>query len=119
MLPLPKLEADGKRGRGRPKGVPKTGGRAQGTPNKITTLLKDSILLAAADAGGKEGLRGYLRQQAIANPVAYLQLLARVLPTQLAADTDIGPPVVIIRKFTYPDDDRAMKDVTPAPPQLK
>lgn len=29
---------------GRPKGIPKTGGRQKGTPNKTTATLKEMIL---------------------------------------------------------------------------
>lgn len=65
----------------RPKGCPKTpgSGRTRGTPNKITATLKDLILGALADAGG----RVYLAEQAAANPIAFLALVGRVLPLQI------------------------------------
>jgi hypothetical protein len=62
----------GNRGKGRKKGV----------PNKTTALLKDAILQAAENAGGKEGMIGYLEAQAIANPGPFMTLLGKVLPTQ-------------------------------------
>jgi hypothetical protein len=75
------------------KGDPKVGGRAKGTPNKTTALLKDAILMAATEAGdmimnedGKpsmSGLTGYLRLQAIRNPAQFLSLLGKVLPMQI------------------------------------
>jgi hypothetical protein len=46
-------------------------GRTRGVPNKVTALLKDSILVAAKAAGGKDGLVGYLKLQAIKNPQAF------------------------------------------------
>jgi hypothetical protein len=55
-------------------------GRAKGTPNKTTALLKDAILLAATKAGGKDGLVGYLEIQAAANPGPFMALLGKVLP---------------------------------------
>ena len=61
-------------------------GRAKGTPNKTTALLKDAILKAAEQAGGKEKLVGYLRAQAIANPGPFLALLGKVLPMQLTGE---------------------------------
>jgi hypothetical protein len=57
-------------------------GRPKGSPNKVSALLKDAILMAADDAD-EEGLVGYLRHQAIANPVAFMALLGKVLPLQL------------------------------------
>lgn len=63
----------GNRGKGRPKGA----------KNKTTALLKDAILQAAEEAGGNEGLVGYLKSQAAANPGPFMALLGKVLPTQL------------------------------------
>ena len=64
----------------------KTGGRQKGTPNKMTALLKDSILQAAEQAGDKEGLTGYLERQARDNPGPFMTLLGKVLPLQLSGD---------------------------------
>lgn len=69
------------------KGTPGPG-RPKGTPNKTTALLKDAILLAATQAGGEEGMVGYLRDQATANPQSFLPLLGKVLPLQVAGDPD-------------------------------
>lgn len=72
-------------------------GRAKGTPNKTTALLKDAILLAATKAGGKDGLVGYLEIQAAANPGPFLALLGKVLPMQIAGDPD-SPIVHLVRR---------------------
>jgi hypothetical protein len=58
-------------------------GRPKGSQNKTTTLLKDAILKAADQAGGKDGLVGYLRIQAAENPGPFMSLLGKVLPTQV------------------------------------
>lgn len=80
----------------RQKGTTKTGGRKKGTPNKTTALLKDAILTAATEAGNKDGLVGYLKTQASANPGPFMALLGKVLPLQIAGDED-NPIVTITR----------------------
>lgn len=59
-------------------------GRRKGSLNKTTALLKDAILQAATNAGGKDGLVGYLEQQAKDNPGPFLSLVGKVLPLQLS-----------------------------------
>lgn len=64
-------------------------GRKKGVPNKVTRLLKEDILEAAAQAH-PEGRVGYLRDQATKNPQAFLGLLGKVLPMQVTGEDD-GP----------------------------
>jgi len=59
-------------------------GRPKGSPNKTTALLKDAILTAAEKAGDKDGMVGYLEQQAKKNPGPFLSLLGKVLPLQVS-----------------------------------
>ena len=47
-------------------------GRKPGIPNKANGLLKDAIIQAAEDAGGSEGIVGYLTLQARKHPAAFL-----------------------------------------------
>ena len=67
----------------------KTGGRQKGTPNKVTALLKDEIL-QAAEGAHPEGRIGYLREQALNNPTAFLTLLGKVIPTQVEGPGENG-----------------------------
>lgn len=60
----------------------KTGGRQKGTPNKASAALKDMILGALDDAGGRD----YLRRQAVENPGPFMSLLGKVLPTQVTGE---------------------------------
>ncbi|MGC2074710.1 MAG: hypothetical protein WA728_01455 [Xanthobacteraceae bacterium] len=90
---------------GRPKGTPKTGGRKKGTPNKISSALKEAILVAAEQAGGEQGIVGYLRVQALANPAAFMSLLGKVLPMTIA-DTgkDEETRWVVTTRVVWPED---------------
>ena len=59
-------------------------GRPKGGKNKITRLLKEAILEAAENAGGKAGIIGYLTEQAEKSPGPFMALLGKVLPLQVA-----------------------------------
>ena len=65
-------------------GQPGNAGRKAGSPNRVTTVLKDAIILAAEAVGednrGKDGLTGYLKRLAKLEPKAFAGLLGRVLP---------------------------------------
>jgi hypothetical protein len=78
----------------RPKPVPpRSPGRPKGVGNKTTQSLKEAILRAADEAGGKEGLIGYLKDQALNNPTAFMGLLGKVLPLTIKGDPTA--PIVI------------------------
>lgn len=79
----------------------KVGGRVKGTPNKVTATLKDAILQAAQGAH-KDGMVGYLKQQAENNPTAFMTLLGKVLPTTLASDptNPMPAPQFIVQPVT-------------------
>ena len=83
-------------------------GRAKGTPNKTTKLLKDAIIKAAENAGnkvGKNGLVSYLEQQAEENPGPFMSLLGKVLPMQIAGDDENPLKIIhaIERRIVRPD----------------
>jgi hypothetical protein len=72
-----------------------TAGRAKGTRNKTTIMLKDAILTAATlvgqDGRGKDGLVGYLRMLAVKERAVYARLLEKVLPMQLHVEDKTVP----------------------------
>jgi hypothetical protein len=89
----------------KPGTVPKTaakrpqpkGGSRKGVPNKATKELKDMILGALDAAGGVD----YLTERAIdpRTASAFLTLVGKVLPLQVAGDAN-NPLTVVIRKLT-------------------
>lgn len=85
----------GNRGKGRPKGA----------KNKTTALLKDAILKAAEEAGGKDGIIGYLKTQAEANPGPFMALLGKVIPLQITGDADNPINVVTRVELVAPEYD--------------
>lgn len=81
------------------KRPPKAGaGRPKGSPNKITAALKDMILGALDEAGGTD----YLVEQARANPTAFMTLVGKVLPLQVAGDPSRPLIHEIRRTIVYP-----------------
>jgi hypothetical protein len=59
-------------------------GRPKGSVNKTTAAVKDMVLQALNNKGGVE----YLERQAEANPTAFLTLVGKVIPLQVAGDPD-------------------------------
>lgn len=76
------------------------GGRPKGARNKMPRLLKDMMLQALSDAGGV----AYFQRQAEKNPVAFMALLGKILPTQIAAES--APEMLGTRRVIIEIDDR-------------
>ena len=96
---------------GRPKGTPKTGGRKKGTPNKISSALKEAILEAAENAGerlkpdAESGTVAYMEQIAIQEPASFCSLLGKVLPMTIAdAEQNRETKYVVTSHVVWPKD---------------
>ena len=76
---------------GRPKGLPKTGGRQKGTPNRVTSAVRDAILAAFQKVGGED----YLVKVAREDPRTFCTLLARILPRDVSIDVPGDQPTTI------------------------
>lgn len=63
----------------RPKGLPKTGGRKAGTPNRITREVREAILRAFDQVGGED----YLVQVARGGPKTFCTLLGKLVPAPM------------------------------------
>lgn len=66
---------------GRPKGLPKTGGRKPGSQNKTTVAVKEAFRQAFDELGGV----GALVEWAGKNPTSFYQLYSKLLPTEIDA----------------------------------
>lgn len=66
-------------------------GRPKGSLNKVNASLKEMILGALKDAGG----RNWLATQAQENPAAFMALLAKLLPLELKQEATQPEPLTI------------------------
>lgn len=84
---------------GRPKGLPKTGGRKAGVPNRLTTSVKEAIEGAFDKVGGVD----YLVEMAEKQPVAFMGLLGKVLPAQINANVTGTEKRTVVLQFGIQD----------------
>lgn len=77
-------------GKGRPKGV----------PNKSTGAIKEMILGALSDVGGQN----YLAEQAQENPVAFMGLIGKVIPSEIKQQVEGALNVTILTGIPNPKD---------------
>lgn len=82
------------------------GGRKKGTPNKLTQTFKQAIETAFENVGGAE----YLEKMAVLQPVAFMGLIGKVLPTQIEHSNPDGsmkqPTTIQIVAAKVADGDR-------------
>jgi len=74
-------------------------GRKKGVPNKLNADIKEMIVGALSDVGGRD----YLAKRAIDTPAAFLTLVGKVLPMQISGEG--GGPVTINVITGVPDID--------------
>jgi hypothetical protein len=102
------------------KGHPKKGGRQKGTPNGLGRQAQEMIIkammLCGEDGNGKGKAIGFLKQQCIDHPKAYLALFAKILPYQVQGPEG-GPVKVAMTSRTDVVHHLAERGV-PAPPSL-
>jgi hypothetical protein len=80
-------------------------GRPKGVPNKLNASLREMILAALSDAGGA----AYLARQAEASPAAFLALLGRILPLQMAGDEGGAVTIQVVTgvpRWNDPEEER-------------
>lgn len=77
-------------------------GRAPGTPNAVTRLVKEAAILAAEAAGGKGGLVAYLTAVAKKDPRTFIPLLARLVPTEITG-AEGGALKIVVENLAAPE----------------
>jgi hypothetical protein len=74
----------------------KTGGRVKGVPNKLTTGAKEVIAQVAVNIGGVTRMTKWVRESADNEKAFWTSTYTKLLPLQVAGDTD-NPLSVIHR----------------------
>jgi hypothetical protein len=70
---------------GRPKGIPKSGGRKPGVVNKYTLTVKQGVLEAFQKVNSDPKHPANLNVFALVNPVEFNKIAARLIPTEVNA----------------------------------
>lgn len=65
----------------RPKGMPKTGGRRKGTPNRITASMRDIWRQAFEELGGVASLVAWGRE----NPTDFYRAVTKMIPQDVTS----------------------------------
>ncbi len=73
-------------------GKPKTGGRQPGTPNRLTTAIREAVLFVYDGLGGHDAFLEWAR----GNPTEYYKIAARLIPAEIREDTGDRAITVII-----------------------
>jgi len=89
---------------GKPKGLPKTGGRKAGTPNAVTTSFKralEAAYKALQDESGSE--HGDLIAWARENKTEFYRIKSKLLPIQVEGNPDNPIEHNVTVKLVRPD----------------
>jgi hypothetical protein len=63
-------------------GRSKTGGRQQGTPNRLTGLFREAVLAVYEGLGGHAAFLQWARE----NPTEYYRIASRLIPAEMRED---------------------------------
>lgn len=71
----------------------KTGGRAKGTPNKLSSTAKENIIAVFNRLDGTAGMAKWAK----ANPTQFYQIYSKLIPTEIEGKIDASLTVEIVR----------------------
>lgn len=89
--------------RGKPKGLPKSGGRQKGALNKITQTAKDTIVEVAERLGGTSRFTAWAKEDKENEKIFWSSIYPRILPLQSNQDASNGLHGMM---FCHPDTPR-------------
>lgn len=72
----------------------KSGGRKKGTPNKVTSSVKNAVLETFRNIGGVSHMTDWAKE----NPNEYYKLAARLIPTEIQADLTGNLTVNVVKR---------------------
>lgn len=78
-------------------GKGRIGGRAKGTPNKMTRTVKEAIEFAAQGLGGAERLIAWAKEDAANERAFWSSIYPKLLPLTVASDPENPLIVQIVR----------------------
>ncbi len=74
------------------KGKDKTGGRAKGTPNKLSKSVRDTVLAVFNEL--QDDPEANLHEWGKNNPTAFYQIAAKLIPTDLKATVETSETII-------------------------
>jgi hypothetical protein len=89
------------------------GGRPKGSPNVLGKDVRAMILEALDDVGGPR----YLSRQAVENPVAFMGLLGKILPTTVQ-NSDGSPIALHLLAAKLVSEEMLMQQQQQSPPTI-
>ena len=81
----------------------KTGGRQQGTPNRITTAFKQAVQIVYDDIGGHAAFATWARD----NQTDFYRIASRLIPTEITSP-DNSVTIIVKRGSTMEQADNPM-----------
>ena len=88
---------------GRPKGLPKTGGRKKGVQNRTTIAAKEAIEKAAEGLGGYERLKAWAQEDPANERLFWSSIFPKLLPLQVTGQDGAALIPATIQFVREPD----------------
>lgn len=71
----------------------KTGGRAPGTPNKVTLTVKENVMAVFNGLGGAQQMQSWAHR----NQSEFYKIYSKLIPTDISIDPDNNKLIIEVR----------------------